>query len=236
MANCIRRPFAIAAALKPLTRPSTGTRFLHQASLKPLAPAGKPKPSPSTFASALARSREAFRRTYIEPASPVQNAGAGGTRQRLLYGAGIFGGTLLAVNLVFNRETREDGGMPPFERAYLNETFLHTGLGIGIIGLVARTLHTSGWSVRLMASKPWLVMGGGLVLSIGTMMGTFATPPEKYGAFSHDPDPTKLTASAATSPSTLSGPASTPPRPPSSPRSSSSSRPSSRAPASTPSP
>ena len=115
----------------------------------------------------------------MEPATPVQNAGSGNLRQRLLYGAGIFGGTVLVTNLVFNRETREDGGMPPFERQYLNETFLHTGLGVGIIGVAARALHTSGWSVRLMSSNPWLVMGGGLVLSLGTMYGCFATPPEK---------------------------------------------------------
>ena len=69
--------------------------------------------------------------------------------QRLLYGGAIFGGTLLAVNLVFNRETREDGGMPPFERAYLNDTFMHTGLGLGMIAIGARELHMSGWSVRM---------------------------------------------------------------------------------------
>lgn len=72
--------------------------------------------------------------------------------------------------------------MPPYERSYLNETFLHTGLGIGIIGITARALHTSGWSFRLMSANPWLVLGIGLVGSIGTMMGCFATPPENYMA------------------------------------------------------
>lgn len=100
-------------------------------------------------------------------------------QQRLIYGAGIFVGTLLAINLVFNRETREDGGMPMFERKYLNETMMHTGLGIGIIGLAARTLHVNGWSYRLMSANPWLVMGVGLVGSIGTMFACRMTPPEK---------------------------------------------------------
>lgn len=103
----------------------------------------------------------------------------GTTRQRLLYGAGIFGGTLVAINLIFNRETRDDGGMPAFERAYLNDTFMHTGLGIGIIAIAARALHANGWSQRLMAANPWLVLGVGLVGSIGTMMACRATPPEK---------------------------------------------------------
>jgi growth hormone-inducible transmembrane protein len=70
--------------------------------------------------------------------------------------------------------------MPPFERQYLNDTFLHTGLGIGIIGITARALHMNGWSFRLMAANPWLVLGVGLVGSIGAMMGCRAAPPENY--------------------------------------------------------
>ncbi|OAX78305.1 hypothetical protein ACJ72_07387 [Emergomyces africanus] len=99
--------------------------------------------------------------------------------QKLLYGAAIVGGTIVATNMIFNRETREDGAMPLFERQYLNQTFMHTGLGIGIIGIAARALHTSGWSYRLMATNPWAVVGLSLVASIGTMYGTFYTAPEK---------------------------------------------------------
>lgn len=69
--------------------------------------------------------------------------------------------------------------MPLFERKYLNDTFMHTGLGIGIIAVSARALHMNGWSFRLMAANPWAVLGIGLVGSIGTMMGTFATDPQK---------------------------------------------------------
>ena len=103
----------------------------------------------------------------------------GSTGQKLLSGAVLIGGTLVATNVMFNRETREDGGMPPYERAYLNETFMHTGLGIGIIGVAASALHRSGWSYRLMMTNPWVVMGVGLAASIGTMYGTFATSPDK---------------------------------------------------------
>ena len=106
-------------------------------------------------------------------------AQTGNLTQKLLYGAALVGGTILATNLIFNRETREDGGMPPFEREYLNQTFMHTGLGVAIIGLAARTLHTSGWSYRLMATSPWVVMIGGLACSLGTMYGTLHTDPNK---------------------------------------------------------
>jgi len=100
--------------------------------------------------------------------------------QKLAVGGAMVGGTLIAINLVFNRETREDGGMPPYERAYLNDTFMHTGLGIGIIGLSARAMFQSGFTYRLMATNPWVVMIGGLALSIGTMMGTRAVEPTNY--------------------------------------------------------
>lgn len=109
----------------------------------------------------------------------VPRPDAGNLRQRLLYGAAVVGGTVIITNLLFNRETREDGGMPPYERKYLNETFMHTGLGIGIIGIAARALHQNGWSYRLMMTNPWAVVGLSLAASIGTMYGTFATPPEK---------------------------------------------------------
>lgn len=136
-------------------------------SAKPTGPTG---PNVSSF-------RHTFRRRYQQAAyNPVAQ---GDVRQRMLYGAGIFGATLIGINLIFNRETREDGGMPPFERAYLNDTFMHTGLGIGMIGIAARALHMNGWSFRLMGANPWLVLGVGLVGSIGTMYGTMATHPSK---------------------------------------------------------
>ena len=103
----------------------------------------------------------------------------GNLMQKLLVGGALFGGTVLAINLVFNRETREDGGMPPFERAYLNETFLHTGLGVGIIGITARQMIRSGFMFRMMATNPWIVMIGGLGLSFATMIGTRSIEPEK---------------------------------------------------------
>ena len=182
MAFILRRPFAITATLKQTSRPaqSIGFRAFHNTHLKQ---------QPNFFTSktqsltpSVSKSHNVFRaafqrRSYQQTTyNPVAQ---GDARQRLLYGAGIFGATLLGINFMFNRETREDGGMPPFERAYLNDTFMHTGLGIGIIGVAARTLHMNGWSFRLMSASPWLVLGVGLVGSIGTMYGCMATNPQK---------------------------------------------------------
>jgi hypothetical protein len=178
MAFILRRPFAITATLRQTTKPSQSTvRAFHNA---------PPKQQPTSFFTSqtipsLSKSqhifRATFRRSYQQTTyNPVAQ---GDLRQRLLYGAGIFGATILGINLVFNRETREDGGMPTYEREYLNETFMHTGLGVGIIGLAARQLHVSGWSYRLMATNPWVVLGLGLVGSIGTMYGCMATDPQK---------------------------------------------------------
>ncbi|KAI9781313.1 MAG: hypothetical protein M1839_006106 [Geoglossum umbratile] len=184
MAFVLRRPFSFTSSLTLATKqaPKTLSTSLSLRSFHA-------KPSPSTFASKpLPRpptlSKHAllqpFQRAYMPQGAAVQGPAAGNKTQRLLYGVGIFGGTLIAINLVFNRETREDGGMPAYERAYLNETFLTTGLGLGIIGIAAKTLHQSGWSYRLMATNPWLVFGVSLAASIGSMYGTFATSPDNY--------------------------------------------------------
>ena len=179
MAFTLRTPFALATVLKQMPKAvQSSSRAFHQISPSNHLRAGLISKSTSPI-TALAKSRTTFQRTYIQPASPITGPNAGNLTQRLLYGAGIVGGTIFATNLLFNRETREDGGMPPFERSYLNETFLHTGLGVGIIGVAASALHQSGWSVRLMASNPWLVIAGGLAMSVGTMYGCFATSPEK---------------------------------------------------------
>ena len=119
-------------------------------------------------------------RTYYQQAQQGGASALGGAgRRKLLVGGAIFGGTLVAINAVFNRETREDGGMPPFEREYLNSTFLHTGLGVGIIGLTARQMVNTGFVYRLMVTNPWVVGLGGLALSFGTMIATRSISPDK---------------------------------------------------------
>jgi len=177
MAFVLRRPFAITSALRQAPQISKPLIRQFQSAL----------PKSSTFTAKtqnsfiLSKQRDAFRtgskRYYTPNAAPAQT---GSLSQRALYGAAIFGGTLVAINLVFNRETREDGGMPVFEREYLNDTFLHTGLGLGTIAVAATALHRNGWSIRLMSANPWVVFGVGLVGSIGTMIATRMTPPENY--------------------------------------------------------
>jgi hypothetical protein len=189
MAFILRRPFAVSSAIPQIARSipkSTSTTA-------PFIRAFHPAPTSSKISSRSSRNASfpissiskasspflaAFKRSYIQPAQ-VTGPSAGNLTQRILYGAGIFGGTLVAINLVFNRETREDGGMPLYEREYLNQTFLHTGMGIGVIGIAANALHRNGWTYRLMAANPWLVMGVGLACSIGTMYATFSTSPDK---------------------------------------------------------
>lgn len=180
MAFILRQPFTLSTALKRLPKTSTTvSKAFHTSPYKFNRPS---KLSVST--SSLTKSRDAFqstfRRTYMQQPYEVSRPDTANFTQKVLYGAGIFGATIVATNFLFNRETREDGGMPPFERAYLNDTFIHTGLGIGIIGVAAQALHRSGWSYRLMQTNPWVVVGGSLVLSIGTMYGCFATSPDKY--------------------------------------------------------
>jgi hypothetical protein len=177
MAFVLRRPFALTSALRQLPEASRPLiRSFHQAPPKPSTLL--PKQQSSFILSKQQNAfRQSFKRNYTPPTATTTQSGD--FTRRALYGAGIFGGTLVAINLIFNRETREDGGMPPFEREYLNDTFMHTGLGIGTIAVAATALHRSGWSFRLMSANPWLVFGVGLAGSIGTMIATRMTPPEK---------------------------------------------------------
>ncbi|RDW76049.1 hypothetical protein BP5796_06870 [Coleophoma crateriformis] len=180
MSFIMRRQFKLAssvgAASKSAFKSTNSIRAFHQAK-----PAQFFTPRSTTPVSTLTKARNAFQqsRTYMQ--QPIaQPANRGELMQKLLVGGAMFGGSLIALNMIFNRETREDGGMPPFERAYLNDTFMHTGLGVGIIGLSARAMFQSGFVYRMMATNPWVVMIGGIGLSIGTMMGTRATDPSNY--------------------------------------------------------
>lgn len=177
MAFALRRPFALTTAIKQLPKSTSfSTRAFHASPIK--APTFS-KTSPLTTLTNRHVLQQTFRRSYQQSARPIPAPNTGNLNQRFIYGAAIVGATLVATNVVFNRETREDGGMPPYERSYLNETFLHTGLGIGMIGVAAQALHRSGWSYRLMATNPWVVIGVSLAASIGSMYGTFATHPDK---------------------------------------------------------
>ncbi|KAJ5094175.1 Bax inhibitor 1-like protein [Penicillium angulare] len=178
MAFFLRRPFAVSSALKQVPKLSNTARFIHNSPIKPTpTQAAKPLGTSSVFAKSRQNFQNAFRRNYMQQ---TFNSQSGNMGQKLAYGAAIIGGTVLATNFIFNRETREDGGMPDYERSFLNETFMHTGLGLGIIAIAARALHTNGWSVRLMTMSPWAVLGVGLVGSIGTMYGTMYTSPDNY--------------------------------------------------------
>ena len=182
MAFVLRRPVAIVARVTQFHSASAfsgvATRPFHRLASKQLQ-VSLPRPS-LTSSDRIQQDafRSAFRRQYNQQA-PAADVDRSNLTRRLLYGAGLFGGTIFAINMVFNRETRDDGGMPPFEREYLNETFMHTGLGLGTIAIAARALHSSGWSYRIMATNPWLFIGVGLAASIGTCIGTRMIAPEK---------------------------------------------------------
>lgn len=185
MASLLRRPFAIASALRQAPKASQVTVRSFQTQVQtPVNQAFSKSIAP--VRASLNNHKNAFHQAFRQSSRPYQTSAPqnplaqGNLTQRLMYGGAIFGGTLLLANIVFNSEGRDDGGMPPFEREYLNQTFMHTAMGIGIIGVAARALHTNGWSYRLMAANPWLVLGIGLVGSIGSMMVCYNTPPENY--------------------------------------------------------
>lgn len=167
-----------SAAARALHQSAAQNRNVFTSKTKSLAAAGLRTGSQNTSSSLISRlagASRGYRQQAYAP--PIEQ---GGLMRKLLVGGAIFGGTLVAVNVVFNRETRDDGGMPIFEREYLNSTFLHTGLGVGIIGLTARQLVKTGFAYRLMVTSPWVVAIGGLALSFGTMIATRSIDPDNY--------------------------------------------------------
>lgn len=133
--------------------------------------------SSSSSSSILGRLAGASRSYYQQAQAATSQASP---LRKLLVGGAIFGGTLVVTNIMFNRETRDDGGMPVFERDYLNNTFLHTGMGVGIIALTARQMIQTGFVYRIMMANPWVVGIGGLALSFATMIGTRSIDPDNY--------------------------------------------------------
>ncbi|KAK0564451.1 hypothetical protein OC844_001711 [Tilletia horrida] len=97
-------------------------------------------------------------------------------RRSLLVNVGLIAGTALAASLFFNRETRE-APLDMFSKEYLNSSFRYLAGGLTMTGITALSLHRSGFSYRLMAMNPWVVMIGGLVASIGGMIGAQSFEP-----------------------------------------------------------
>ncbi|KAF6754317.1 bax inhibitor family protein [Ephemerocybe angulata] len=115
-------------------------------------------------------------RTFMTDRPIIQET-QGFSWQRMAWTAAGVAGAVIAVDAVFNRDTRE--ALSPAEREYLNSSFKYTGAGIALTALAARAMFKSGVTFRIMFANPWAVLGVSLVGSIGTMMGVFYTPPEK---------------------------------------------------------
>jgi hypothetical protein len=108
----MRRPFAIASTLaKELPKASTLAKELPKASTRTTFRSFQTSTRTTTQQQNLFRSafRQSRSKRGYQTSAPPNPVAQGSLTQRLIYGGAIFGGTVLAVNLVFNRETREDG-------------------------------------------------------------------------------------------------------------------------------
>lgn len=101
---------------------------------------------------------------------------------KALTSVGIIAGSAFAANLFFNRPTR-DAPIGEFAQTYLHRTFGYLACGLGMTAVGAVALHRSGFTFRLMATNPWLVLGLGLVTSIAGMIGAQALPPGSPGKY-----------------------------------------------------
>lgn len=120
--------------------------------------------------------RFAFAAPHAAPAAdaPTSFTQPGGWT-RALTSLGIIGVTAFGANMFFNRETRDS--LHPVEAEYLHKTFMYLAGGLTLTGAAAVGLHRYGVSQRVMMANPWLVLGVGLVASIGGMLGATSLPP-----------------------------------------------------------
>ncbi|KAF7314567.1 Bax Inhibitor family protein [Mycena kentingensis (nom. inval.)] len=109
-------------------------------------------------------------------ASPIIEQAQPFPWRRVALIAGGVAGTVIAIEAVFNRETR--ASLSTAERSLLNESFAYTGAGIAITAGAARALFRSGFVYRLMSANPWVVVGASLIGGIGSIAGVYYTPPE----------------------------------------------------------
>ncbi|EST08798.2 Bax inhibitor 1-related [Kalmanozyma brasiliensis GHG001] len=119
--------------------------------------------------------RFAFAAPHAAPAAdaPTSFSQPGGWT-RALTSLGIIGGTALGANMFLNRETRDS--LHPVEAEYLHKTFMYLAGGLTLTAGAAIGLHRYGVSQRVMMANPWLVLGVGLVASIGGMIGATSLP------------------------------------------------------------
>jgi len=115
-------------------------------------------------------------RGYVTETNLVSRPSKEESWRRYAITAATIGGTVVAVQLFLNRETRD--ALSSYEKDFLHEAFQYTGGGLLLTALGARSLFKSGAAVRIMSANPWLVLGISLAGSIGTMMGVYYTPPE----------------------------------------------------------
>jgi len=169
------RSSPLTVSFRPITLRSSARTFATKTAPRPLA---KSNATSSPFASLSKRFNSTNPASTISTVQPF-------SWTRLLGSAAVVGGGIFLANAVLNRETR--GGFSEGERSYLNETFTYVGVGVGMTALLARWMHSSGVSLRVMSMNPWMVLGIGLVGGIGSMMGTIWTSPEntvqKYAFF-----------------------------------------------------
>jgi len=134
--------------------------------------------APAVRAGLTARTtlRTASFRSIMTDASPVTTQSSQIAWKKLGITALVVAGSVVAVEGLLNRETRD--ALSIQEREYLHSSFRYTGGGLLLTALCARSMFRMGLPLRLMSANPWLVFGVSLAGSIGTMMGAFYTSPE----------------------------------------------------------
>jgi FtsH-binding integral membrane protein len=94
----------------------------------------------------------------------------------LMYGAAgaAAGLMLLGVFADGNRGQRDVTAYTSIEKSRIHATYSYLLGGVVSTGAIATAMFRAGFAARMLSMNPWVMLGGSLVLTIGTMIGTQA--------------------------------------------------------------
>ena len=140
--------------------------------------AGKKSVSPTIIpltrgAYAPLRSSNPTRQYHSELLQARQNGG----KSAMFYGAAGVGAGLLLIALFADGKSTTTSAVQGYSddvRARINATYGYLAAGVGFTAAAATAMFRSGVAARMMMMNPWVLLGGSMVATIGSMMATMS--------------------------------------------------------------
>jgi len=119
--------------------------------------------------------RPSWKRSVVDTLENESSAGIS-RKNFLLYGAaGVVAGAMLFGVFADGGRTRQDAGSyTSIEKARIHATYSYLLGGLATTAAISTVMFRTGYAARLLALNPWVALGGSLLLTVGSMIGTQA--------------------------------------------------------------